>query len=245
MSVDLMELWGTMGLFAKGIVYLLFIMSFASIAVTFQRWFDLMKSRNQTVKFAPKLSSALEANDLDAAEAAVAAYPKGHLACAYKGVFSSLKEHVSDRSLSATEVGAIQRTIDLNKLEQLARFRRGLGILATVGATAPFVGLLGTTMGVVNAFTGMATAGSGGLSAISAGIAEALITTAFGLLVAIPAVWIYNYLTPRVELVAMESDDGSQEFRNFLLAIESRMARGLDPFHTGGSDKRVPAGAGR
>jgi biopolymer transport protein ExbB/biopolymer transport protein TolQ len=245
MSVDLMELWGTMGLFAKGIVYLLFIMSFASIAVTFQRWFDLMKSRNQTVKFAPKLSSALEANDLDAAEAAVAAYPKGHLACAYKGVFSSLKEHVSDRSLSATEVGAIQRTIDLNKLEQLARFRRGLGILATVGATAPFVGLLGTTMGVVNAFTGMATAGSGGLSAISAGIAEALITTAFGLLVAIPAVWIYNYLTNRVELVSMEIDYGSKEFMNFLLAIESRMARGLDPFHTGGSDKRVPAGAGR
>jgi biopolymer transport protein ExbB/biopolymer transport protein TolQ len=242
MSVDLMELWGTMGLFAKSIVYLLFIMSFLSIGVTLRRWWDLMVSRGQTVKFAPKLSAALESNDLDAAEAAVQAHPKGHLACAYKGVFSSLKEHVQDRALSATEVGAIQRTIDLNKLEQLARFRRGLGILATTGATAPFVGLLGTTMGVVNAFTGMATAGSGGLGAISAGIAEALITTAFGLLVAIPAVWVYNYLTNRVELISMEIDYGSKEFMNFLLAIESRMARGLDPFASGGAEKRAAAG---
>ena len=241
MGVDLVELWGHMGWFAKWIVYILAIMSLVSIAVAFQRLIDLSKSRRQTVAFAPKLSAALESHDLEAAEA-VATYPKGHLACAYKGVFSSLKEHVAERTLSATEVGAIQRTIDLNKLEQLARFRRGLGILATVGSTAPFVGLLGTTMGVVNAFSGMATAGSGGLSAISAGISEALIATAFGLLVAIPAVWLYNYFTNRVELISMEIDYGSKEFMNFLLAIESRMARGLDPFH---GDKRVPAGAGR
>lgn len=244
MGVDLVELWGHMGWFAKWIVYTLAFMSLVSIAVAFQRWLDLMKSRKQTVQFAPRLASALESNDLESADQAVVAHPKSHLALAYKGVFSALKEHVADRNLSATEVGNIQRTIDLNKLEQLARFRRGLGILATVGATAPFVGLLGTTMGVVNAFTGMATAGSGGLTAISAGISEALITTAFGLLVAIPAVWLYNYFTNRVELVSMEIDYGSKEFMNFLLAIESRMARGLDPFH-GGGEKRVPAGAGR
>jgi len=244
MGVDLVELWGHMGWFAKWIVYILGFMSLVSIAVAIQRLMDISKSRRQTIAFAPKLSAALESHDLEAAETAVAAYPKGHLACAYKGVFSNLKDHVADRTLSATEVGAIQRTIDLNKLEQLARFRRGLGILATVGSTAPFVGLLGTTMGVVNAFTGMATAGSGGLGAISAGISEALITTAFGLLVAIPAVWLYNYFTNRVELISMEIDYGSKEFMNFLLAIESRMARGLDPFH-GSADKRAPASAGR
>jgi biopolymer transport protein ExbB/biopolymer transport protein TolQ len=103
-------------------------------------------------------------------------------------------------------------------------------------------------MGVVNAFTGMAAAGSGGLAAISAGIAEALITTALGPLVAIPAVWLYNYFTAKVELVSMEIDYGTKEFMNFLLAIESRMARGLDPFH-GATPKRAatgqPAAAGR
>ena len=245
MSVDLMELFGTMGGFAKGIVYTLFIMSLFSLSTAFQRFFDLNRSRKQVVKFAPKLAAALEANDLDAAERAVQEHQKGHLAAAYRGVFSSLKEHVEDRTLTATEVGAIMRTIELNKLEQLARFRRGMGIMATTGATAPFVGLLGTTMGVVNAFTGMAAAGSGGLAAISAGIAEALITTALGLLVAIPAVWLYNYFSNRIEMVSMEIDYGSKEFMNVLLAIESRMARGMDPFHSAGGAKRpaaAPAG---
>jgi len=242
-----MELWGTMGAFAKGIVYTLFIMSLLSLSVAIQRWFDLSRSKKQVLKFAPKLAAALEANDLDAAERAVQEHQQGHLAAAYRGVFSSLKEHVSDRTLTATEVGAIQRTIDLNKLEQLARFRRGMGLMATTGATAPFVGLLGTTMGVVNAFTGMAAAGSGGLAAISAGIAEALITTALGLMVAIPAVWLYNYFSARIELVSMEIDYGSKEFMNFLLAIESRMARGMDPFHSAGAKRPAaqPAPAGR
>ena len=250
MSVDLIQLWGTMGAFAKGIVFVLAAMSLFSLTIAFQRFFDLNRSRKQVLKFAPKLSAALESNDLEAAERAVQEHQKGHLAAAYRSVFSALKEHVSDRTLSAVEVGAVQRTIEINKLEQLARFRRGMGVLATVGATAPFVGLLGTTMGVVNAFTGMAAAGSGGLAAISAGIAEALITTAFGLMVAIPAVWLYNYFTNRIEMVSMEIDYGTKEFMNFLLAIESRMARGLDPFHSSsaGANKRPaaqPAAAGR
>ena len=247
MSVDLLEMWATMGWFAKGIVWLLLLMSFLTFTVAFQRFWDLGRSKKQVVRFAPKLSAALESSDLEAADRAVKEHQKGHLAAAYRGVFSALKEQVSDRTLSAVEVGAIARTIELNKLEQLARFRRGMGIMATVGATAPFVGLLGTTMGVVNAFTGMAAAGSGGLAAISAGIAEALITTAFGLGVAIPAVWLYNYFTGRIELVAMEIDYGSKEFMNFLLAVESRLSRGLDPFQSssGGAKKAAaqPAAA--
>src|SRR3989454_6355174 len=86
-----------------------------------------------------------------------------------------------------------------------AELKRGLGILATTGATAPFVGLLGTVMGIVNAFTGMAASGGGGsLASVSAGIAEALITTAFGLIVAIPAVWLYNYFTTKIDFLSVE-----------------------------------------
>jgi biopolymer transport protein ExbB/biopolymer transport protein TolQ len=148
------------------------------------------------------------------------------MAGAFQGIFQSLRSHLEDRSLTAVEVAASSRMLELNKLEQVARFRRGLGVLATVGATAPFVGLLGTTMGVVNAFTGMAEMGSGGLAAISAGIAEALITTAFGLLVAVPAVWLFNFFQNRVELVGMEIEYGSKEFLNLLLVLEQRLARG-------------------
>jgi biopolymer transport protein ExbB len=226
MGISLMELWGTMGWFAKGIVYVLFAMSLFAVTVSLQRWWDLRKSRRETVKFTPKLAQALEQQDMAAAQAAVEKHRASHLASAYKGVFVSLRSHVADGSLSPVEVAAAQRTVELNKLEQVARFRRGLGVLATVGSTAPFVGLLGTTMGVVNAFVGMADMGTGGLSAISAGIAEALITTAFGLLVAIPAVWFYNYFTNRVELVSMEIDYGNKEFLNFLLVLESRLKSG-------------------
>jgi biopolymer transport protein ExbB/TolQ len=82
-------------------------------------------------------------------------------------------------------------------------------------------------MGVVNAFAGMALSGSGGLAGISAGISEALITTAFGLLVAIPAVWLYNFYTARIEFIAMEIDYGSKEFMNFLVVLEEKLRRGL------------------
>ena len=200
MGISLIELWGTMGWFAKGIVYVLFAMSLFAVTVSLQRWWDLRKSRRETVKFTPKLAQALEQQDMAAAQAAVEKHRASHLASAYKGVFVSLRSHVADGSLSPVEVAAAQRTVELNKLEQVARFRRGLGVLATVGSTAPFVGLLG--------------------------IAEALITTAFGLLVAIPAVWFYNYFTNRVELVSMEIDYGNKEFLNFLLVLESRLKSG-------------------
>lgn len=225
MSVSLVELWGTMGWFARGIVFVLIGMSLVAVTVALQRGVDLRRARRETLKFTPKLADALERQDMDSAQAAVQAHASSHLAGAYKGVFSSLRHHIEDGSLSPVEVAAAQRTVELNKLEQLARFRRGLGILATVGSTAPFVGLLGTTIGVVNAFTGMAEAGSGGLSAISAGIAEALITTALGLFVAIPSVWLYNYFVNRIEFVSMEIDYGSKEFMNFLLVLEARLQR--------------------
>jgi biopolymer transport protein ExbB/biopolymer transport protein TolQ len=92
-----------------------------------------------------------------------------------------------------------------------------MAVLATVGATAPFVGLLGTTMGIVNAFTGMAASGSGGLAAIGGGIAEALITTAFGLLVAIPAVWAYNYFTTKIDNLTAEMTYVSKEMIDYLI----------------------------
>jgi len=86
-----------------------------------------------------------------------------------------------------------------------------------VGATAPFVGLLGTVMGIVNAFTGMAQSGAGGLGAISAGIAEALITTALGILVAIPAVWAFNYFSTKIDNLTVEMTYTSKEMIDYLI----------------------------
>jgi len=226
MNESLFELYTSMGLFAKGIIWVLLLMSLFAMTIAILRLVDFGRSRRATVKFGPLLDKALSEHDFEMGSNAVKKYNKSHLAQSYAGVFEAVRQHVEDGTLTAVEVAAAQRSMELNKLGQIARFRRGLGVLATTGATAPFVGLLGTTMGVVHAFQGMATAGSAGLGAISAGIAEALITTAFGLFVAIPAVWLYNYFTNRVEYISMEIDYGSKEFMNFMLFLEARLARG-------------------
>jgi len=224
MNLSLIELYGTMGYFAKGIVWILALMSIYATTLGIKKGFDFRRSRKATLKFSPLLAEALEKNDFAEADRLVNEYKRSHLAAAFHSVFANLAVHVRDQALSAVEVASSQRTIELNAMEQLTRFRRGLGVLATTGATAPFVGLLGTTMGVVNAFTGMAVAGTGGLAAISAGIAEALITTAFGLFVAIPAVWLYNYFVNRIEGISMEIQYAAKEFSDFLLRYEAGLS---------------------
>ncbi len=222
-----------MGWFARGIVYTLLAMSLFVATVSVRKLVNLSRARRATIRFSDAFSKALSAEDFDTARDLVEAHPTSHLASAFRRVFQNLAELARDRILSAAEVASIQRTIELNTLEQLARFRRGLGVLATIGATAPFVGLLGTTMGVVNSFVGMAEMGTGGLAAVSAGIAEALITTAFGLLVAIPAVWLYNYFINRIDFVAMEVTYATKEFIDFLLRFEARLNE--DPAATANS----------
>jgi biopolymer transport protein ExbB/biopolymer transport protein TolQ len=98
-----------------------------------------------------------------------------------------------------------------------AEMKRGLSALATIGSTAPFVGLFGTVVGILNAFKGIANSKATGLSAVAGGIAEALVTTAFGLLVAVPAVWAYNYFTNKVEAFDVEMDNSSMELINYFI----------------------------
>lgn len=223
MSMSMMELWGHMGWFARGIVILLLGMSVYVLTVAVTKWFQLGRSRRETLAFSARFAEALSNGDLESAERAVAEHPKSHLANVFKRVFASIGGRPAD-----ADVAAIERLMELNTLEQLTHFRRGLSILATVGATAPFVGLLGTTIGVVNAFSGMATAGGAGMAAISAGIAEALITTAIGIGVALPGVWLYNYFLNRIEFISNEITYASKEFVDFLLRSGARQTRDLE-----------------
>ena len=127
-------------------------------------------------------------------------------------------KNVGPRDVGAFDVvAAVNRAVDRSSLRTVNDLRRGLGALATIGSTAPFVGLLGTVAGIITAFQAMAATGSGGLGAVSAGIAEALITTAFGLLVAIPAVMMFNYLTNRVEDMQVDITDSATELVDFFM----------------------------
>lgn len=223
MNLSLVELWESMGWFARGIVFVLVGMSVYVVTIALRKWIQLSRSRRATLRFSARFSEALAAEDFATAQELVEQHPKSHLANAFRRVFPTLGLHAEDHVLSPAEIAGVQRIIELNTLEQVSGFRRGLGVLATIGATAPFVGLLGTTMGVVNAFTGMAAAGTGGLAAVSAGIAEALITTAIGLGAALPAVWLYNYFINRIDYISMEITYATKEFMDFLLRYETRV----------------------
>ena len=217
MNLSLLDLWGQMGGFAQGIVVTLAIMSIWSLTVTLQKWLRLRAAAAETRKFAPEFSQFLEEDNLTEAIKLSEGYKKSHVARVLGSALGEVRPLIQDGSVTVSDINTAERAVEREMLMTMVELRRGLGILATVGATAPFVGLLGTTMGIVNAFTGMAASGSGGLSAISAGVAEALITTAFGLLVAIPAVWGYNYFQTKIDNMSAEMTYTSKEMIDYLI----------------------------
>ena len=127
--------------------------------------------------------------------------------------FQSASQQVSDAEVIEAAKRGLERSVAIVHAEM----KRGLSALATIGSTAPFVGLFGTVVGILNAFKGIANNKATGLSAVAGGIAEALVTTAFGLLVAVPAVWAYNYFTNKVEAFDVEMDNSSMELINYFI----------------------------
>jgi biopolymer transport protein TolQ len=221
MHFSLIQLWNTMGTFARLVVIVMAIMSITSLLVFAERLVVSFKSAADSKVFAAKMGSLLANGDLDAAADAKWGKDIGYLGrviraglVAYKGAFHG------DKDLTFESVA---RALERQQQRELAVLKRGHGWLATVGSTAPFVGLLGTVMGIVTAFELMAASGSGGLGTVSAGIAEALITTAFGLLVAIPAVMGFNYLAGWVDARAVDISESSNEFLDL---VARRLAEG-------------------
>ncbi len=230
MGVDIMELWGHAGAFAKGVVLTMAIMSIFSLQVAFQKLLFIRKSVNATKRFAPQFSRAIQEEQLDQAIALAEKNKDSHVAKVLGGALAEVKPLLRDRAtITAADINSAERAVERQMLIVLADFKRGLGVLATVGSTAPFVGLLGTTMGIVTAFTAMSGGAlSGGLAGIAGGIAEALITTALGLLVAIPAVWFYNYFTTKVENLTVEMTYSSKELIDYLIkSVGSEFGRSI------------------
>jgi biopolymer transport protein ExbB/biopolymer transport protein TolQ len=214
MQFTLTELWHHMGLFARLVVYVLGIMSLSSIIVMAERFVSFTKSNRDSRKFATALAGSIEKSGLDeAAKSSKTAKQKtiGHLG---RVLTSGLGAYTMTRTAGTTPdltIESVARGLERQAQREQQNLKRGLNLLATVGSTAPFVGLLGTVVGIINAFQQMAATGSGGLATVSAGIAEALITTAFGLLVAIPAVMAYNYMQGWVDARMVDMTESSNE----------------------------------
>ena len=210
MQFTLTDLWHHMGLFARLIVAVLGVMSVASLVVMAERLIVFNRSRSESRNFAEKMANTLAKNDLMTVAGTKIGDKVGHLGRVIGAGLNALRlSNDKDKDL---QVESVARALERQAQREVQSLKRGLGLLATVGSTAPFVGLLGTVMGIVNAFQSMALTGSGGLGTVSAGIAEALITTAFGLLVAIPAVMAYNYLQGWVDARAVDISESSNEF---------------------------------
>jgi biopolymer transport protein ExbB len=219
--MNLIEMWNQMGFFAKAIAFVLFAMSMLSFGVAIERIYTFLQARKQSRMYAPQVAKQLKEGRLKDAIALSTSknYRYSHLA---KVVLAGLQEYqfqqesggnLTREDLMDTVRRAIQRASALTASD----LKRMVPALATVGSTAPFVGLLGTVVGIITAFQGIAATGSGGIGAVSAGIAEALVETALGLVVAIPAVWFYNYLTGRIEYFNVEMDNSSSELVDYFI----------------------------
>jgi biopolymer transport protein ExbB/TolQ len=203
-------IWHNMGTFARGIVAIMFVMSIASGYVIFDRWMLFRKSMTESRAFASKMGSMLSKGDLKAAAAAKLGQDVGYLG---RVIGAGLATYRVNATASPDFVfESVARALERQAAREAASLKKGIAVLATVASTAPFIGLLGTVTGIINSFVSMAASGSGGLGTVSAGIAEALATTAVGLAVAIIAVIAYNSLQGWVDARGVDIAESSNEF---------------------------------
>jgi len=219
---DPVSLWKQMGWLARFVVIVLFIMSAWSIGVMIDRWIAFNAARKQSRAFAPAVAGALREGKIDEAIRIAERNKKSHLAKVVTAGLMEFRAHGANSNISGEQIEASKRALERAEAITHAELKRGLGGLATIGSTAPFVGLFGTVAGILNAFKEISAQKATGLSAVAGGISEALVTTAIGLFVAIPAVMMFNYFTNKVEAFDVEMDNSSSELIDYFLKQRGR-----------------------
>jgi biopolymer transport protein ExbB/TolQ len=222
MDFTLVGLWHEMGFMARAVVVVLLAMSAYSLSISVERLVAYRKgralSRLYIEALAPLVESTPRLREAVGLDKKFAGAPVATVVGA--GVAEYGKSLSAGAKTSAYDVAeAVNRTMERVKERELAGLRRGLPVLATVASSAPFVGLFGTVGGIITAFQKLAdpTKGGGGIGTVSAGIAEALITTAVGLGVAILTVWFYNYFTARLDDITIDIDETASELVDSIL----------------------------
>ncbi len=257
MNFTIMEMWHAMGGVAKGVVIILLIMSMYSISVTVERFLAFKKARVQSIGYIGSLQPLVaqvgrlrEAVGLDQRfrGSPVARVIGAGVNDFVRGV-ESLGPRANDPAELELVVDGVTRSMERVKERELANLRRGLPVLATISSSAPFVGLFGTVFGIISAFTSMAdpNSGGGGLASVSAGIAEALMTTAVGLAVAIVSVWFYNYFVSKVDDITLDVDETTGEVLDSMTREGRALAMGAPaPRPSGGNlPAQMPGQPGR
>lgn len=216
MELSLFEIWQSMGFLSRLVAVGLVVMGVASLFVAIERFLVLGKANHVSTLFAAKARPLMEDRDFDSLLDLTRGkeFERTPLPRLIRFGLESFVANRNDKIVGGAEMA--RRELERRLAQLDTEVRRGMGILASTGSTAPFIGLFGTVIGIITAFQGIAAAGGGGLEAVSAGIAEALIVTAVGLVVAIMAVLIFNYLTPRFDRFEMGMQHAASELIDHL-----------------------------
>ena len=220
------ELLGNVGLFGGAVMVCLALLSVFSVGMIIEKHRRFSSASRESEKFKPEFKKFLHGEDVQNLIEAASQHQNSHMAqvvsagiVEYEGVVQNGGDQTASLDLVTS---ALRDSIS----ETLIQLKRGLGFLATIGSTAPFVGLFGTVVGIINAFRSIAATGSGGMSVVSGGIAEALVSTALGIFVAIPAVVAFNHFTGKMETFHVEMNRASSQLVNRLFKIPE--LKGLD-----------------
>jgi biopolymer transport protein ExbB/TolQ len=219
------EMIRNMGAVAIGVVIVLLLMSVYSIAIMVERYLTYSAAKKQSREFAPRVAQALKNDRIEEAINISDKHRKSHLAMVVSSGLQEFRAHDGSSDISGDEIEASKRALQRAIAIKTAEFRRGLSGLATIGSTAPFVGLFGTVFGIINAFQGMKNAETAGIAAVAGGISEALFTTALGLLVAVPAVWLFNYFTGKVDGFIVEMDNSASELVDYFIKNRTKQLK--------------------
>jgi len=224
-TFSITEMLKHLGGVALTVVIILLIMSMYSIAIMVERFLTYKAAKQQSREFAPRVAQALKNDRIEEAINISDKHKKSHLAMVVNAGLQEFRAHEQSSDISGEEVEASKRALQRAIAIKTAEFRRGLSGLATIGSTAPFVGLFGTVFGIINAFQGMRNAESAGIAAVAGGISEALFTTALGLVVAVPAVWLFNYFTGKVDSFIVEMDNSASELVDYFLKNRTKQLK--------------------
>jgi biopolymer transport protein ExbB/TolQ len=220
MNFTMLELWNKMGPVPKGVVVILLLMSMISLAISVERVLAFRRGRLQSMGYIgalqPLVSAPGRLREAIGLDGRWRGSPVARVIASgineYVRGLDKLGPRVTDPARLELVVDSVSRSMERVKERELMNLRRGLPGLATISSSSPFVGLLGTVFGIITAFNQMAAPGAGsGLAAVSGGIAEALLTTAVGLTVAIVSVWFYNFFVNKVDHVTVDVDETAGE----------------------------------
>lgn len=224
-TFSMVEMFKHMGPVGLSVIIVLLIMSVYSIAIMVERYLTYTAAKKQSREFAPRVAQALKNDRIEEAITISDKHRKSHLAMVVSSGLQEFRAHEASSDISGDEIEASKRALQRAIAIKTAEFKRGLSGLATIGSTAPFVGLFGTVFGIINAFQGMKNAESAGIAAVAGGISEALLTTALGLLVAVPAVWLFNYFTGKVDGFIVEMDNSASELVDYFIKNRTRQLK--------------------